>query len=122
MVNRAKSERVKGHLHARKQEKITHALAEYCTQQARPQTIGKPKYIQTLADEHGISYGTLHQRIQGGKSRKEASANKQSLTPAQEWSLVEFIKESASMGMLLSHRQIEEYANAAREAVLGSGC
>ncbi|CAK5283015.1 unnamed protein product [Mycena citricolor] len=123
MVNRAKSEHVKGHLCARKQEeKITRALAEYCTQQARPQTIGKPKSIQTLADEHGISYGRLHRRIQGGKSRKEASANKQSLTPAQEWSLVGFIKESASMGMPLSHRQIEEYANAAREAVLGLGC
>ncbi|CAK5276522.1 unnamed protein product [Mycena citricolor] len=123
MVNHAKSERVKRHVRSRNQEhKITQALAKWQQEQEKPSRLGRPKSIETIAREHGVSYGTLHRRTKGGKSRSEASEKKQRLTAAQEWSLVQFICESADMGLPLSHRQIEEYVNGVRQAIHGTDC
>ncbi|CAK5266146.1 unnamed protein product [Mycena citricolor] len=113
MVKRANSNRVKAHLREHNKEVvIKRALTEYTYKQAKPANSGKPKSIANIAEAHGISYGTLHCHIKGGKSRQEAHASQQKLTSMQEWSLVQFICESANMGFLLTHRQIAEYANA----------
>ncbi|CAK5270732.1 unnamed protein product [Mycena citricolor] len=123
MVKRAQSNRVKAHLHVKKKENdIKKALAEYEREQAKPANLGRPKSIDNIAKTYGLSYGTLHRRIKGGKSRQEAHASQQKLSPAQEWALVGFIRESADMGFPLTHKQIIEYTNAVRQAMHGTEC
>ncbi|KAJ6452859.1 hypothetical protein C8R47DRAFT_946961, partial [Mycena vitilis] len=73
--------------------------------------------IQAIADHYKIPYTTLHRRIKGGRSIGEANKEKQKLTPVQEWSLVQFMLESADRGFPLKHAQIQQHANAVRQAI-----
>ncbi|KAF7352031.1 hypothetical protein MVEN_01165400 [Mycena venus] len=123
MVSRAKSERVKGHANSRRKElNIRGALHEYEREQAKPAILGKPKSIRAIAESHKVSYGTLHRHIHGGRGIREANQEKQKVSPVQEWSLVQFILESADRGFPLNHAQIRQAANAVRESTLGTGC
>jgi hypothetical protein len=60
--------------------------------------------------------------VQGGKSICDTNQKKQKLTPVQEWSLVQFLLKSADRGFPLGHCQIEQYADAVCQAMLGVGC
>jgi hypothetical protein len=123
MVGRAKSNRVKAHENARRAElRIVAALREHQLEHAKPAALGKPKSIRAIAEKHKVTYGTLHRRINGGKSIREANQRWQKLTPVQEWSLVQFMLESADRGFPLGHRQIEQFADAVRQAILGPDC
>ncbi|KAF8175511.1 hypothetical protein K438DRAFT_1771121 [Mycena galopus ATCC 62051] len=113
MVSHAKSERVKAHTASRKKEQnIIEAILEYEREQAKPPHLGKPKSINEVAKKYKILYATLNRCVHGGKSIRESNTEKQKLTPAKEWSLVQFILESAERGFPLGHRQIEQFANA----------
>ncbi|KAJ7242240.1 hypothetical protein C8J57DRAFT_972671, partial [Mycena rebaudengoi] len=78
--------------------------------------------IRDIARTHGIPYTTLNRHVNGGRSIREANSEKQKLTVAQEWSLVQFILESAERGFPLKHAQIVQYADAVRQAQLGMEC
>jgi hypothetical protein len=116
MVARAKSDRLKGHENQRRKElSIKAAVHKYEREQAKPPSLGKPKSIRAIAEGHKVSCGTLNRRIHGGRSTVEANQERQKITPTQEWSLVQFMRESADQGFPLMHAQIEQHANAIRK-------
>ncbi|KAJ7826695.1 hypothetical protein B0H14DRAFT_3467526 [Mycena olivaceomarginata] len=109
MVSRAKPERVKAHANSRKKElNVAAAVEEYRREQLKPANLGKPKSLLAIATSYNIPYATLHRRVQGGQSIRDANQKKQKLTPIQEWSLVQFLLESADRGFPLGHHQIEQ--------------
>jgi hypothetical protein len=123
MVNRAKSDCVKAHASSRRTELNIHAAVhEYKHEQCKPVHLGKPKSIRDIADAHKISYGTLNRHIHSGHGKRESNQDKQSVSPVQEWSVVQFILESADRGFPLTHAQIIDAANALRQTALGTDC
>jgi hypothetical protein len=123
MVGRAKSDRVKAHRQSRKKEQnVMAAVLEYERERAKPANLGAPMSILQISKKYKIPYATLNRCVNGGQSIRGSNEKKQKLTPAQEWLLVQFILESADRGFPLGHRQIEQYADAVRQAMLGADC
>jgi hypothetical protein len=121
MVGRAKSDRVKAHEQSHQKEfKVAAAVREYRLEQMRPAALGQKKSIRAVAESHGVSYSTLNRCVQGGRSITEANQEKQKVTLVQEWSLVQFMRESADRGFPLLHRQIEHHANAILQVTHGA--
>jgi hypothetical protein len=58
----------------------------------------------------------------GGRTQREASEEKQKLTPAEEATLVDFVFESADQGFPQTLRNISTYANLIRKGRLGDSC
>ncbi|KAJ7659790.1 hypothetical protein DFH06DRAFT_989328, partial [Mycena polygramma] len=82
----------------------------------KPANLGKAKSIRAIAEAHGVPYGTLHRWLHGVIGIWESNQKKQKLSPVQEWSLVQFLLESAERGFPLKHPQIAEAVNTVLQA------
>jgi hypothetical protein len=74
---------------------VAAAVHKYRLEQTRPAAFGQKKSIRAIAQSYRISYSTLNRRIQGGRSITEANQEKQKVTLVQEWTLMQFMRESA---------------------------
>lgn len=110
MVGRALSERVKRQkLRRRENSKLQDAVDEYKIEQQKE---GKKRGLRPIAEKHGVNFKTLSNLVNGGRSMSAFNASKQKLTHPEERVLVDFILESADCGLPLSHKNIQNHANA----------
>jgi hypothetical protein len=84
--------------------------------------MGELKSIRAITKKHNVAYATLNRRIHGGVGIRESNQKKQKVSPVKEWSLVQFLLESAERGFPLKHSQIAEAANAVLQAEFGTDC
>jgi len=66
--------------------------------------------IRQAARDWGIPLTTLHGRIVGRVSRREANEHTQRLSPTQEASLVDWVLLQDKLGLPPTHRQIKSFA------------
>ena len=65
--------------------------------------------IRKAAVDYGIPLSTLHGRIKGSTSSREAQQHTQRLSPTQEASLVDWIMIQDKLGLNLTHGQIRDF-------------
>jgi hypothetical protein len=76
--------------------------------------------VDHAVGELGVSKTTLHRRVKGGKSRREAQEWRQNLTNQEEKALARWISTSAATGNPVRHPFIREVAEKLRETRIAS--
>ena len=66
----------------------------------------------------GVPVRSIYHRLGGGKSRRDANAHSQHLTPAEESALVKYIERMAGTGHPVKHSFLRELAEELRKARL----
>jgi len=72
--------------------------------------------IRLAATALGVSRASLHRRVNGGKSRKEAREPTQLLSQQEEKALADWITSATAAGHPITHRYIKEMAQGIRES------
>jgi len=114
-----------------KEDMMSRALTAYRAILDGPNK-GKPGYgLRKVCDDYQricyeetgirikLSTTTLTKRSDGRRSRSEAQAERQWLTPVEETVIVDFMIEMAARGWPLSHRRLKEHAELILLARLG---
>ncbi|KAJ7211527.1 hypothetical protein C8J57DRAFT_1256785 [Mycena rebaudengoi] len=82
-------------------------LTQACIECIRRQKLGNKPNVKGVALDYGVPVSTLHARFNDiNKSRSEARASQQFLTPAQEAVLVKWIEHLGATGVPLDKKAI----------------
>jgi hypothetical protein len=71
--------------------------------------------VRQASRETGASRKTITRRFNGGKSRREAQAHRQSLSPHEEHALVKWIERLSCTGLPVYHQFLRELAEELRD-------
>src|SRR5271170_45989 len=63
----------------------------------------------------GAPRATLFRHLRGGKTRREANIQNQALTPAEESTIVSFVKRATALGHPIRHASLRELAEVLRK-------
>ncbi|KZP14785.1 hypothetical protein FIBSPDRAFT_692831, partial [Athelia psychrophila] len=69
-----------------------------------------------------LSYSTLRNHVNGGKSLSDFNAEKKLLEQVEEDVVVEFLREMGDRGFPLNHRRVKEHVDEILHARLGKEC